>query len=200
MKGSWKYANCVGWFSQQRRFLEDTTSQLEDLCVVSNISKFQLDQTVNESTRSVLQKEVKVVSIKFWNAKSHRTPKASYIHSRSAITRTFNAAVPTNFTLQRQSNAPLCCWVSLQPRGCAGLLSKQDTCNFVFGTLSQRLLVLFPFILELPIKYFKVLFLLSQMVYGHAWLGFFQYFGNCESQFYLCFDLQFMYMNYDFLL
>lgn len=64
MKGSRKAAYCMGSFSLHNHFLDDLTSQVEDLCVVNDISTFQLHTTINESTRFVLRKEVKAVSMK----------------------------------------------------------------------------------------------------------------------------------------
>lgn len=40
-----------------------TFSWQPDLCIVNNISKFQLELTINKSTRFVLQREVKTVSM-----------------------------------------------------------------------------------------------------------------------------------------
>ena len=51
-------ASCMSQFSQLRHFLDNPTVHIEDLWVENNISKFQLNPTVDEVAMAVFPKEV----------------------------------------------------------------------------------------------------------------------------------------------
>src|ERR1044072_8873912 len=51
-------ASCVSQFSQLRHLLDNPTVHIEDLWVETNISKFQLNPTVDEVAMAVFPKEV----------------------------------------------------------------------------------------------------------------------------------------------
>ena len=63
---SWKVlesaASCVEQFSYLKHYFTKVTVQIKDQWVENNISKFQLNPTVNEVTMTVLQKGVCAVS------------------------------------------------------------------------------------------------------------------------------------------
>ena len=53
-------SSCVDQFSYHKHFLENPTVEIEDKCVGNNISKFQLNPTVNEVRMTILVKELEV--------------------------------------------------------------------------------------------------------------------------------------------